>query len=212
MIKMAETATNNVGTAAPGCPIERSSKLFLAVIILLNKISEVLSKICNPDPSTAVTRYSITQLPNYPITKFHRSLQKNSTYPCPPARPRRKIPPSSPAKSGRPRSPSCRDQDYADYFSSCHTTPPLAAGFRLSTIVAPPAYNSTASENDSSPAAASPRCRHHAQYRIQNASRADACAETYSAKWHHLAASPPPRLGNSPLLEESSMHDYSTEE
>ena len=48
------------------------------------------------------------------------------------ARPRRKIPPSSRRRFGRPSERLRPDRDCADYFSNCRTTPPLAAPFPLS--------------------------------------------------------------------------------
>src|SRR5277367_3393053 len=112
----------------------------------------------------------------------HRPERNTSTCPFPPVPPHQKIPPSFPAKSDRPKSPSSPDRDCADYSSNCHTKPPPAAESPPSILAAPPACNSTASESDNSPAAASPRFHRHAQCHIQTAFRADAYAEKDSAR------------------------------
>src|ERR1700691_5364836 len=138
------------------------------------------------------------------------AAQKTAPCPSPPAPPHQKIPPSSPAKSGRPRSPACPDQDCADYSWNCHTTLPPAAWSPPSIPAVRPACNSTASESDSSPATAAPRFHRRAQCHIQNASHVDAYAETNSAASHRSAAFPAPPRVNHPPLEESAEHDYST--
>src|SRR5271156_3692758 len=153
---------------------------------------------------------------HFPLIQNHGSLpnsnaaQKTAPYPSPPAPPHRKIPPSFPPTSGRPRSPACPDRGCADYSLNCHTKPPPAAWSPPSIPEARPACNSTASESDNSPAAAAPRAHRHAQCHIQTASPADACAETNSEEWHRSAAFPAPPRENRPPLEESTARDYST--
>src|ERR1035438_8261510 len=131
-----------------------------------------------------------------------RAAQRISTYPSPPPPLHRRTPPSFRRKSDLPTTPSSPDRDCADCSWNCHTRQLPAASSPPSAPAARLAGSSTASESDSSPATALPRCHRHAQCRIQTVSPADACEETGSAASHHSAACPAPPRENRPHPEE----------